>query len=92
MFTYKELERSSPSEAHPELVIKKLEVELLKFALNKIFSEQIFDKIEVENLRWQLKQLFSFEIKVDEISLNTFKFYLKNGDEIISLDLNINIK
>lgn len=97
MFTYKEtvekLDGGYPSIPPSfELVEKRLEVVLVKQALNAYCMENMFNStsLDIINIKWFLSKLFVFEIEIKEgKDENSFSCLMQDGTEQIVLDIAI---
>jgi hypothetical protein len=71
---------------------RKLEIELVKLALNSLAREWFFETEDVlteKHLGWTLKQLFSFDIHVTKIAPGSFTLRMQDGAEWRLLDFSI---
>lgn len=97
MFTYlEEVEKLEEGYASIppsfEMKEKKLEIELVKQALNCYCKENMVDSgaIDLKNIKWFLSKLFVFDIEIKEgKDENSFSCIMQDGTEQIVLDIAI---
>jgi hypothetical protein len=96
MFTYKEYEEILDA-GYPTIppsygeVEKKLEIELLKFTLDKIIREYLVDQegLSAKTLSWKLKKVLAFDFDVEEITNTHYKIFVPDGTEKVCIEVEI---
>lgn len=88
MFTYKEEVESDEGIVLKE---KRLELELVKMAMNSYFSEHIGESLDTVNIKRYLSKLFAFDINVKQIEKKecAFQLSMQDGTDIITLDVEV---